>query len=62
VLNQSIGVLLVCLGYQIEAPSWDPFIALRAKGAIASSFGRPWLPSARVCTGQSGAHRTLHSA
>jgi hypothetical protein len=29
-----------------------PFIAPRGLGAIASPFGRPWLPSVRWCTGQ----------
>jgi hypothetical protein len=60
-LNRSIGVLLVFLGNSSICPG-GPFIAPRAKGVVASSFRRPWLPSVRVCTRQSSAHRTLHSA
>jgi hypothetical protein len=39
-----------------------PFIAPRDLGIVGAPFGRPLLPSARRCTGLSGAHRTLHSA
>jgi hypothetical protein len=38
-----------------------PFIAPRDLGAAGAPFGRPWLPSARGCIGQSGAHRTVNS-
>jgi hypothetical protein len=39
-----------------------PFIAPRQLGAVESKSGRPFLPSAVGCTGQSGAHRTLSGA
>jgi hypothetical protein len=38
-----------------------PFIAPRDIGAVGSPFERPWLPSVRGCTGQSGAHRIVNS-
>jgi hypothetical protein len=49
------------LGMMLHAPR-GPFIAPRDLGAVGAPFGRPWLSSARGCTGQSGAHQTLHSA
>jgi hypothetical protein len=39
-----------------------PLIARRDLGAIGDPFGRHWLPSVRVCTEQSGAHRTVNNA
>jgi hypothetical protein len=60
-LNQSSGVLLVCLGYNSMCLG-VPFIAPRAKGVVCSVFVRTWLPYVRGCTGLSGAHRTVNSA
>ena len=48
------------LGVEVHVPR-VPFIAPRDLGAIGAPFGRPWLPSVRMCTGLSGAHRTLNS-
>jgi hypothetical protein len=60
-LNRSFGVLSICLGYS-SMRLGGPFIALRAKGAFSSLFGRPWLPSVRGCTKLSIVHWTVNSA
>jgi hypothetical protein len=38
-----------------------PFISPRDLGTVGVSFGRPWLPSLRGCTGLSGAQQTRYS-